>query len=84
MDYEPFYITLKGNTSLMTSEVGNAPAKLIQEFRKKNDRPILKGAFIDEVKNTAARIMMSSPSTTASFVIIGSIWGQDTICKYIS
>ena len=32
----------------MTSEVGNAPAKLIKEFRKKSDRPILKGAFIDE------------------------------------
>ena len=47
-DYEPFYVTLKGNTSLMTSEVGNAPAKLIKEFRKKSDRPILKGAFIDE------------------------------------
>ena len=32
----------------MTSEAGNAPAKLIKEFRKKSDRPILKGAFIDE------------------------------------
>ncbi len=47
-DYEPFYVTLKGNTSIMTSEVGNAPAKLIKEFRKKNDKPILKGAYIDE------------------------------------
>ena len=47
-DYEPFYVTLKGNTSLMISEVGNAPAKLIREFRKKNEKPILKGAFIDE------------------------------------
>ena len=47
-DYEPFYVTLKGNTSIMTSEIGNAPAKLIKEFRKKTDRPILKGAFIDE------------------------------------
>jgi len=47
-DYEPFYITLKGNTSLMTTEIGNAPAKLIKDFRKKGDRPLLKGAFIDE------------------------------------
>ena len=38
---------LKGNSSLMYAEVGNAPAKLIKEFRKKSDKPILKGAYID-------------------------------------
>lgn len=47
-NYEPFFITLKGNTSLMISESGNAPAQLIREFRKKSERPILKGAFIEE------------------------------------
>jgi len=40
--------TLKGNTSLMISEVSNAPAKVIKEFRKKSDRPVLKGAYIEE------------------------------------
>lgn len=39
---------LRGNTSLMFSETGNAPAKVIKNFRKKSDRPILKGAFIEE------------------------------------
>ncbi len=39
---------LKGNTSLMFSETGNAPAKLIKNFRKKSDRPVLKGAFVEE------------------------------------
>tara|TARA_R110002073_G_scaffold139232_2_gene289442 strand:- start:234286 stop:234801 length:516 start_codon:yes stop_codon:yes gene_type:complete len=39
---------LKGNTSIMISETGNAPAKIIKEFRKKSDRPILKGAYIEE------------------------------------
>jgi len=39
---------LKGNTSIMISEVGNAPAKVIKEFRKKSDRPVLKGAYIEE------------------------------------
>lgn len=47
-NYEPFFITLKGNTSLMISEVGNAPAKLIKEFRKKSEKPVLKGAFVGE------------------------------------
>lgn len=40
--------TLKGNTSLMISEVSNAPAKVIKEFRKKSDKPVLKGAYIEE------------------------------------
>ena len=39
---------LKGNTSLMFSETGNAPARVIKNFRKKSDKPILKGAFIEE------------------------------------
>ncbi|EAS21119.1 50S ribosomal protein L10 [Nonlabens mediterrranea] len=39
---------LKGNTSIMISEVANAPAKVIQTFRKKSDKPILKGAYIEE------------------------------------
>jgi large subunit ribosomal protein L10 len=32
----------------MFSETGNGPAKLIKDFRKKSDKPILKGAFIEE------------------------------------
>ena len=40
--------TLKGNTSLMIAEVGNAPAKVIKEFRKSSKRPILKGAYVEE------------------------------------
>lgn len=33
-DYEELYATLKGNTAIMVSEKENAPAKVIQEFRK--------------------------------------------------
>jgi large subunit ribosomal protein L10 len=40
--------TLKGNTSVMYAETGNAPAKVIKEFRKKSEKPLLKGAFIEE------------------------------------
>ncbi|MGC6421294.1 MAG: 50S ribosomal protein L10 [Flavobacteriaceae bacterium] len=39
---------LKGNTSMMISEAGNAPAKVIKDFRRKSEKPILKGAFIEE------------------------------------
>ena len=39
---------LVGNTALMYSEVGNTPAKLIKQFRKKSDKPVLKGASIED------------------------------------
>ena len=45
-NYDEFYEILKGNTSIMFAEIGNAPAKLIKEFRKTSDRPILKGDIL--------------------------------------
>ena len=47
-DFGDLPITLKGNTSVMYSETGNAPAKVIKAFRKKSEKPLLKGAFIEE------------------------------------
>lgn len=47
-DYEGLYDVLKGNTSIMFSATGNVPAKLIKEYRKKGDRPLLKGAYVGE------------------------------------
>jgi len=39
---------LKGHTSIMFSESGNVPAKLIKDFRKTHPKPLLKAAFIEE------------------------------------
>ena len=47
-NFEELYGSLKGNTALMTAEVGNAPAKVIDVFRKKSEKPILKGAWIED------------------------------------
>lgn len=47
-DYSELYPVLKGNTSVMFSNTGNIPAKLIKEFRKKADKPVLKAAFVEE------------------------------------
>ena len=47
-EYEELYDTLVGNTTIMFSNTGNAPAKLIKEFRKKGDKPILKSAFVEQ------------------------------------
>ncbi len=47
-DFGELPSVLKGNTSIMIAEAGNAPAKVIKEFRKKSDKPLLKGAFVEE------------------------------------
>ena len=47
-DFSDLLPTLKGNTSIMVSDTGNVPAKLIKDFRKKSDKPILKGAWVEE------------------------------------
>jgi large subunit ribosomal protein L10 len=39
---------LKGNTSLMFSDSPKAPAKIITDFRKKSEKPILKAAHIED------------------------------------
>jgi large subunit ribosomal protein L10 len=48
VDYSPLYDVLKGATSIMFTEVGNVPAKVIEKFRKSNEKPILKGAYVEE------------------------------------
>ena len=47
-DFGSLNEVLVGNTALMYSEVGNSPAKLIKQFRKKSERPLLKGASIED------------------------------------
>lgn len=38
---------LKGPTSILFTEVANVPAKILKEFRKTHEKPILKAAYID-------------------------------------
>ncbi|NMH26689.1 50S ribosomal protein L10 [Flavobacterium silvaticum] len=47
-DYGDLPTILAGNSAIMIAENGNAPAKVIKEFRKKSDKPLLKGAFIHQ------------------------------------
>lgn len=48
-DFTGLYDVLKGHTSLMFSENSNTPARLIQEFRRESNRPVLKGAYVQEM-----------------------------------
>ncbi len=47
-DFGELSEVIKGNTSLMVSASGNAPARVIKEFRRKSDKPLLKGAYIEK------------------------------------
>jgi large subunit ribosomal protein L10 len=47
-DYSEMFDVLKGSTAIMFSESANVPAKLIKDFRKTSDRPILKAAYLEE------------------------------------
>lgn len=66
---------LKGNTSLMFSEVGNAPAKLIKAFRKKSDKPLLKGAFVEEAVYIGDENLDALVSIKSKEEMIGEIIG---------
>lgn len=48
-DYSELYPALKESTSLMCTNVGNAPAKLLKDFVQKGDTlPALKAAYVEE------------------------------------
>ena len=48
VDFSEMYDTFKGNSALMIAETANAPAKLIKDFRKKEEKPAVKSAFVQE------------------------------------
>ncbi len=58
-DFEPFYNILEGPTSIMLSETGNIPAKIIKEFKKtqKQKKPVIKGAYVEETFYTGENLL---------------------------
>lgn len=70
---------LKGSTSIMFSETGNAPAKVIQEFRKKSKAkiklPVLKGAFVEEAVYVGDESLDALVNIKSKEEVIGDIIG---------
>ena len=80
-DFGDLKSVLKGNTALMYSEVGNAPAKVIKNFRKKSEKPILKGAFIEEsiyLGDDMLDSLVEIKSKEINHFIIN--WRSNTVC----
>ncbi|AEW86890.1 50S ribosomal protein L10 [Flavobacterium columnare] len=67
--------TLKGNTSILIADIANAPAKVIKEFRKKGDKPLLKGAYINEEVYIGDNELESLAALKSKEEVIGDIIG---------
>lgn len=74
-DFGDLPTILKGNTSIMFSETGNAPAKVIKEFRKKSEKPLLKGAFIAEAIYLGDENLEALVNIKSKEEVIGDIIG---------
>lgn len=73
-DYSPLYPALKGSTSIMFSNSGNAPAKLIKSFGKDSGIPSLKAAYVEEsfyvgAENLEALVSIKSKNELIADVI---------------
>ena len=74
-DFGDLPSTLKGNTSIMMAETGNAPAKVIKEFRKKSEKPLLKGAYIDEAIYVGDENLEALSNIKSKEEVVGDIIG---------
>jgi large subunit ribosomal protein L10 len=74
-DYGDLPTILKGNSSIFISETANAPAKIIKDFRKKSDKPVFKGAFINNEIYIGDNLLDSLASLKSKEEVIGEIIG---------
>jgi len=73
VDFEELYPVLKGTSSIMFAQSGNIPAKLIKEFRKKHDKPVLKGAYVQESIYVGDNMLDTLVSVKTREELIGDI-----------
>ncbi len=66
---------LKGNSSIFISDIANAPAKIIKDFRKKSDKPSFKGAYINSEIYIGDNLLDSLASLKSKEEVIGEIIG---------
>ncbi|MFP3593483.1 50S ribosomal protein L10 [Chryseobacterium sp. SIMBA_038] len=86
VDYSEMFQTFKGNSALMVSETANGPAKLIQGFRKKEEKPALKSAFVQETFYVGDENLNALANIKSREEMIGEIIGllQSPIQRVVS
>jgi len=73
VNFEELFPVLKGTTSIMFTNSGNSPAKLIKEFRKRHDKPVLKGAYVQESVYLGDNMLDALVSVKTREELIGEI-----------
>ena len=86
VDYSEMFETFKGNSALMIADTANAPAKLIKDFRKKEEKPALKSAFVQETFYVGDNNLDALVSIKSREEMIGEIIGllQSPIQRVVS
>ena len=74
-DYGDLPTILKGNSSMFISDIPNGPAKIIKDFRKKSDKPLFKGAFINDEIYIGDNLLDSLVAIKTKEELIGEIIG---------
>ena len=73
---ESLYTVLEGPTSVMFCDTANAPAKLIKEFFKKQEKPVLKGAYVQECVYIGSNTLEELVNIKSREELIGDIIGM--------
>ena len=74
-DASEIFAALKGQSALLFSTTGSAPAKLIKALRKGSDKPVLKAAYIDSSVYVGDNHLDSLVSLKSREELIGDIVG---------
>ncbi|MDG4946912.1 50S ribosomal protein L10 [Weeksellaceae bacterium KMM 9713] len=74
-EYDEMFESLKGNTALMIADKANAPAKVIENFRKKSQKPILKAAWIDTAVYVGDERLSELAALKSKEELVGDIIG---------
>ncbi|WP_267739556.1 50S ribosomal protein L10 [Myroides injenensis] len=74
-NYDELPSTLKGNSAILFAEVANGPAKVIKEFRKKAEKPAIKGAFINDEIYVGDNLLETLVAIKSKEEVIGEIIG---------
>lgn len=64
---------LEGSTAIMFTHVNKAPAVLIEEFRKKGDKPLLKAAYVEESVYVGDQMLQTLSAIKSKDELVGDI-----------
>ena len=86
VDFSEMFETFKGNSAVMIADTANAPAKLIRDFRKKEEKPALKSAFVQETFYVGDNNLETLANIKSREEMIGEIIGllQSPIQRVVS